>query len=235
MTPSFTCLDEIPERLASVRARVVAACERAGRDPATVTLVAVTKSCPPEAVAAALAAGVRHLGENRVHEALSKMAVLSAVTPPPPPPTWHLIGHLQTNKVRAATGPFAILHAVDSERLLHVVAAAANQSSHPQKVMIEVNVAAEPTKFGVTPGRLPELLAVAASLPAVDVLGLMTVAPHASHPEDVRPVFRQLAGLARAHDLSALSMGMSDDFAVAVEEGATHLRLGRAVFGERQP
>lgn len=236
MSPPVAPSEEIATRLAAVRARIASACERAGRDPAAVTLVAVTKSWPAETVSAALAAGVRDLGENRVHEALAKMTALAVLgQPPAQAPVWHLIGHLQTNKARAATGRFAILHAVDSERLLQAVAAAAGQQSRRQKVMIEVNVAAEPTKFGVAPSRLPEVLACAARLPTVEVVGLMTVAPRAADAEAVRPVFRQLAALARDHGLPALSMGMSDDFAVAVEEGATHVRVGRALFGERQP
>jgi pyridoxal phosphate enzyme (YggS family) len=143
---------------------------------------------------------------------------------------WHLIGHLQTNKARAALGTFAILHAVDSERLLRAIAAAA---SAPVRIMIEVNVAEEPSKFGVAPGEVASLLKVAAGLPRIDVRGLMTVAPHVDDAELVRPVFRGLRELAEANGLRELSMGMTNDYEVAIEEGATFVRVGRAIFGER--
>lgn len=215
----------IAARTEAVRERVELACQRAGRRSTEVTLIAVSKTWPAETVADATAAGLTDFGENRVQEAVAKMDEL-----PHDALTWHLIGHLQTNKVRAAAGRFAILHAVDSERLLHAVAANARE---PQRVMIEVNVSGEATKFGVSPAGLERLLAAAATLPTVRVEGLMTVAPLAADPEASRPYFRSLRMLAEQHGLRALSMGMTGDFEVAIEEGATHIRVGRAIFGER--
>ena len=215
------------ERIAAVRARIAAACDRAGRDPAEVTLVAVSKTFAAEAVVSAAGAGVRDFGENRVQEGAVKAAAVAAAGVEP---CWHLIGHLQTNKVRAALDAFAILHAVDSERLLRAIAAAARR---PARIMVEVNAAGEATKFGVTPGGLPALLDVARTLPSVTVEGLMTVAPRASDPGDLRPLFTHMRELAAANGLRELSMGMSDDYEVAIEEGATHVRIGRAIFGAR--
>ena len=220
----------LEERLAAVRARIAGACGRAGRDPAKVTLVAVTKTWPAETVLAALAAGLTDFGENRVQEGAVKAAEVALKSGTESKPRWHLVGHLQTNKVRAALGRFAILHAVDSERLLRAIDAAASQ---PVPVMIEVNVAAEPTKFGIAPEQLPGLLDAARWLPNVEVRGLMTVAPRVLEPEQARPVFRALRELARRHGLKELSMGMTEDFEVAIEEGATLIRVGRALFGER--
>lgn len=224
--------DTIAGRLLAVRERISRACERAGRSPAEVTLIGVTKTWPAEVVIEAMAAGLADFGENRVQEGVAKAAEVALATRNPAlaTPTWHLIGHLQTNKVRAALGTFAILHTVDSERLLRAIDAAA---THPTSLMIEVNVAAEPTKYGIAPEQLPALLAVSRDLPNVRVTGLMTVAPLASDPEDVRPVFRRLNVLAAEHGLAHRSMGMTGDFEVAIEEGATHIRVGRALFGER--
>jgi pyridoxal phosphate enzyme (YggS family) len=215
-------------RLVEVRERIAAAAERSRRQPEDVTLIAVSKTHPASTVLEAMAAGVTDLGENRVQEGVAKageVAERSAFRP-----TWHLIGHLQTNKVKAAIGCFAILHSVDSERLLRAISAAA---SSPVQVMIEVNVAAEPTKEGIEPAALPGLLAGAAELPNIAVRGLMTVAPHVADPEDARPVFRELRRLAERHHLASLSMGMTNDYEVAIEEGATDVRVGRALFGDR--
>lgn len=217
----------IAERLGRIRERVERGCEAAKRDPASVTLVAVSKTFPPSAVAAAWRAGQRHFGENRVQEGVEKAAGLAAQGISP---TWHLIGHLQRNKVRAALESFAILHAVDSERLLEAIEAAATKAA---RVLIEVNVAGEATKFGVAPRELDGLLRFARGLENIRIEGLMTVAPRASQPEEARPVFRQLRELAERHGLATLSMGMSEDFETAIAEGSTHVRIGRAIFGER--
>ena len=221
-------------RLAAVRERIARAAERVGRDPNGVTLIAVSKTHPAESVIQALEAGLVHFGENRVQEGAAKAAdvarALAAGHPALAAPTWHLIGHLQTNKGRAALEAFAILHSVDSERLLRAVSGAA---SAPVQVMIEVNVAAEPQKYGAAPAELPALVELARSLPNIDLRGLMTVAPLVHEPEAARPVFRELRKLAHAHNLTDLSMGMTNDFEVAIEEGATHVRVGRALFGER--
>jgi pyridoxal phosphate enzyme (YggS family) len=215
----------------AVRERIASACERSGRNPAEVTLVAVSKTHPAADVVAAFNAGVTDFGENRVQEGVAKFGEVarllggqySGLVP-------HFVGHLQTNKVRAALGTFAILHAVDSERLLRAIDAAATSAV---RVFIEVNVSGETTKFGVAPAGVGALLEAAQSLPRVRVEGLMTVAPLASDPEEVRPFFRALRELAGEHGLSSLSMGMTNDFEVAIEEGATHVRVGRAIFGER--
>jgi len=216
----------IAGRLAEVRARIAAAAEHVGRDPAEITLVGVTKGQPAAAVDAAIAAGVRDIGENRVQEGTAKRAACAHATDA----TWHLIGHLQTNKARAALNAFAILQSVDSERL---VRALGELAAGPVTVLIEVNVSGEPGKFGVAPDGLPSLLAAAREYPGLDVKGLMTVAPLHPDPDAARPYFRELASLAREHRLPWLSMGMTNDFETAIEEGATHVRIGRAIFGER--
>ncbi|MFN8619042.1 MAG: YggS family pyridoxal phosphate-dependent enzyme [Dehalococcoidia bacterium] len=225
MTPAETSQPLAAERVAAVRNRIALAAERSGRAPDAVTLIAVSKTWPAAAVRDVLAAGVADFGENRVQEGVAKAEELDGEAI-----RWHLIGHLQTNKARAALGTFAILHAVDSERLLRAIAAAA---SAPARIMIEVNVAEEPSKFGVTPPEVASLLKVAAALPQIDVRGLMTVAPHVDDAELVRPVFRGLRELAEANGLRELSMGMTNDYEVAIEEGATFVRVGRAIFGER--
>jgi hypothetical protein len=227
MTTTATA-DGIAGRIDAVRARIRAAAERAGRDPASVTLVAVSKTFPAETVAESWRAGLTDFGENRVAEGATKAAALAAIGIRP---TWHLVGHLQANKVRAALDSFAILHAVDSERLLRAIAAAADS---PVRIMVEVNVSGEATKYGVAPADVPAMLAHIKGLPKIKVEGLMTVAPLVTNPEETRPTFRELHALAAAHGLPCLSMGMTDDFEIAIEEGATHVRIGRAIFGERK-
>jgi pyridoxal phosphate enzyme (YggS family) len=228
--PPASATAHIALNVAAVRERVAAACTRSHRDPSEVTLVAISKTFGPAAIAAAYEAGLRHFGENRVQEALPKFEAARELLDTGASFSTHLVGHLQTNKVRLALSGFDILHAVDSERLLRAINAAATT---PIRLMIEVNVSGEPTKYGVAPGGLPALLAVARGLPNACVEGLMTVAPRVSDPEHARPFFRQLASLAGEHGLVALSMGMTEDFEVAIEEGASHIRIGRAIFGER--
>jgi PLP dependent protein len=224
--------EAIASRIEAVRRRIVVACERTGREPSAVTLIAVSKTVPPQAVAAAARAGITDFGENRVQEGARKALELRAAGVEP---TWHLIGHLQTNKVRAAVGAFAILQAVDSERLLTAISACAGDTAGDARVrvMLEVNVSGEASKFGVTPAGLTNLVSFARSLPGISVEGLMTVAPVTSAPDEIRAAFRTLRELALEHSLPSLSMGMSNDYEVAIEEGATHVRVGRAIFGER--
>lgn len=211
------------------------ACARVGRDPSEVTLVAVTKTVPPERVRAAVAAGFTTLGENRVQEAAPKIAALAGE-----PVRWHLIGPLQSNKVGRAVALFDVVETVDSlalARRLDRLAGERGRDAVP--VLLEVNVDADPAKAGYDVAQvaadLPELVA----LPRLRVLGLMTVGRVVSRPDEARPTFRRLRELSerlrtRAPRLgAALSMGMSDDFEVAIEEGATIVRLGRAIFGER--
>lgn len=226
-------MTSIRDRVAQVRERIALACARAGREPGEVRLIAVSKGFGPEAAAEALAAGVTDFGENRVQEGLHKIAAVAELAAKRglPAPRWHMVGHLQSNKARAAAGSFAILHGIDSTRLLDVLERAAGDRTIP--VLLEVNVAGEASKYGFAPGDVPSAVAHARGLSRVRVEGLMTVAPPARDPEEVRPVFRELARLARAHGLRELSMGMTGDFEVAIEEGATMVRIGRAIFGER--
>ncbi len=219
----------IAERLQDVRLRIAEACRRSGRSPDDVTLVAVTKGFPAEAVREGAAAGLRHFGENRVQEAQTKLPLLVGLSPRP---TWHMVGHLQTNKVKTALGLFDIIHSVDSLHLAEAISRRAPQSVRVP-VLLEVNVAGEAAKYGFSPEELPAQAEAVRRLPGLDVRGLMTVAPLTESPEEVRPLFRRLRGLAEPLGLRELSMGMTDDFEVAVEEGATIVRIGRAIFGER--
>jgi len=218
---------DIEHNVASVRARIARAAARAGRRPRDITLIAVSKTQPAAAVIAAYAAGVRDFGENRVQEAGAKVVAVRAGGIEP---RWHMIGHLQRNKVPAALDRFDILHSVDSEELARAIDVRARRRV---PVLIEVNVAGEESKHGVPPAAVPALARLVGGLPNIDLLGLMTVAPQADDPEDVRPVFRELRKLRDAIGLRELSMGMTDDFEVAVEEGSTFVRVGRAIFGPR--
>jgi len=219
----------IAERIEAVRLQIANACLRSGRSPEAVTVVAVTKGFPPEAVREAFAAGLSHFGENRVQEAQGKIPLLAGLAPRP---TWHMVGHLQTNKVKTALSLFDIIQSVDSLHLAQEISRRAPQSVRVP-VLLEVNVAGEAAKYGFSPDELPAAAEQVRSLPGLEVRGLMTVAPMAGDPQEARPVFRRLRSLAESLDLRELSMGMSDDFEVAVEEGATIVRVGRAIFGER--
>jgi pyridoxal phosphate enzyme (YggS family) len=216
----------IAERLHSVRERIARACERSGRPPEEVTLIAVTKGVDAEAIREAISAGVTHLGENRVQEAEAKRAALSDVKAV----QWHMIGRLQTNKVKAAVGLFDIIHSVDS---LHLAETISSRALTDVPVFLQVNVSAEPTKAGFTLQALPEAFR-ASRLLHLDIRGLMTIAPLVDNPEDARPFFRRLSVAAQGLGLPGLSMGMTNDYEVAVEEGATHVRIGRAIFGDRE-
>ena len=214
----------VAANLGRVHAAIVEAAERAGRDAAAVTLVAVSKGCPPAAVEAALAAGQTVFGENRVQEALSKQAALEGRGA-----RFHLIGHLQTNKARHA-GAFDMIESVDSLRVARAI------DQHLQRrlpILLEVNVAGEASKGGFAPEETGAALAAMRDLAHLDVRGLMTVAPLVAEAEATRAVFRRLRELAAELGLETLSMGMTNDFPVAVAEGATIVRVGRAIFGER--
>ena len=215
----------VAERLALVRERVARAAERAGRSPAEVTIVAVSKSFPAQAIEEAAAAGIAHIGENRVQEAAAKVPSLRHL-----PVTWHMVGHLQTNKAKTALELFDIIQSMDSLRLAEVLS---RRAERPIPVLLEVNVAGEASKFGLSPQEVLQTAEAVARLPHLDVRGLMTIAPLVGDPEEVRPVFRELRRLRDALGLPELSMGMTDDFEVAIEEGATLVRIGRAIFGER--
>jgi PLP dependent protein len=217
----------IAERVKLVQERVATACRRSGRSPDDVTIIAVTKGFSAEVVLEVIAAGITNIGENRVQEAESKLGEVGVA----PGVIWHMIGHLQTNKVKTALGLFDIIHSVDS---LHLAEAISRRASRPVPVFLQVNVAGEASKAGLSLGDLAGSARAIGSLPHVGMRGLMTVAPLVDDPEHVRPVFTRLREEADALGLRELSMGMSDDFEVAVEEGATHVRLGRVLFGERE-
>lgn len=229
---------EVARRVAEVRDRIARAAVRAGRDPASVRLIAVTKGMELEAMSAAAEAGVAEFGENRVQEALAKMGRAGSAAGPW---TWHLIGRLQTNKVRAAVGRFAVIHSVDSPRLGAAIEAAASIAGVRQRVLVQVNLGDEPQKGGVAASGLRSLLEELVRCPHVRVDGLMTIPPAASDPEQARPYFRELRRLGREMEravpggtLAEYSMGMSGDFEAAVEEGATMVRVGSAIFGPRE-
>jgi pyridoxal phosphate enzyme (YggS family) len=218
-------LQKIAANLREVERRIAAAAERAGRSPEEVTLVAVTKGLPPEAIQAAVDAGIQHIGENRVQEASTKVQRLSVLGLRP---TWHMVGHLQRNKAKTAVGVFDIIHSVDSLRLAETLNAVAASTL---SVLLQVNVSGEATKGGFSPTELPTSVADIGRLSNLTVQGLMTIAPLTSDPEEARPVFRRLRELRDSLGLEHLSMGMTDDFEVAIEEGATLVRIGRAIFG----
>ena len=217
----------IAERVEDVRRRIASACDRSGRSPEEITLVAVTKGVALDAIREAVEAGVHHVGGNRVQEAEAKQPSLADINALV---TWHMVGHLQTNKVKTALGLFDIIHSVDS---LHLAEAVSRSATKPVPVFLEVNITGENTKFGLSADELIRDGATVALLPNLEVRGLMMVAPQAADAEHVRPHFRRLREAAERLDLRELSMGMSDDFEMAVEEGATHVRIGRAIFGER--
>ncbi|MBU4447609.1 MAG: YggS family pyridoxal phosphate-dependent enzyme [Proteobacteria bacterium] len=223
----------IAQNLKDVRAAIAAAAHRARRDPGSVRLVAVSKTVDLSLIRAAVDAGQDLFGENYLQEARDKIAVLGR------PVSWHLVGHLQSNKAREAVALFDLIHAVDRLKLARALDAAAARQGKVQDVLIQVNQAGEATKSGVDPAAAPALLQEVARLPHLRVLGLMTMPPWFPDPEAARPYFQALRAL-QDHlrgltglPLTELSMGMSGDFAVAVEEGATLVRVGTAIFGSR--
>jgi hypothetical protein len=223
--------DKIAARLMAVRERMARAARRVERDPAAVRLVLASKTQPPEAIRAADSAGARDFGENYLQEATAKQDALADLGDL----RWHLIGHLQTNKARDAANRFSLIHSLDSERLAAALARARPVPRVP--VLIEVNAAGEASKNGVAATEVERLIEDAR--PIVEILGLMTIPPPSPDPERSRSHFAMLRTMrdrlaaATGLALSELSMGMTDDFEVAIEEGATIVRVGRAVFGER--
>jgi PLP dependent protein len=223
----------IAENLAGIHARIAAACDRAGRTPDSVRLMAVSKNQPPERVEEAASLGLGLFGENRVQEARAKIPMC------PGRLEWHLIGHLQSNKARDAVALFRMVQGVDSLDLARELQKQAEKQARTLPVLLEVNVAGEASKFGWAPERLLAELPEANRLGRLEIHGLMTVAPYAVDAERVRPVFRRLRELRdRAEQmlgapLPVLSMGMSGDLEVAIEEGATLVRIGTALFGPR--
>jgi len=222
------------ERLTEIEERIAAACARAGRDRADVQLVAVSKTHGPDAVREAVECGLSVFGESRVQEAAAKIQVC------PGGLTWHLIGHLQRNKVKPAVQLFDMIHSVDSIRLLETIDAACEQAGKTMPVLLEVNVSGEASKYGLGPDEVMEVLSESTSLVHVDLIGLMTMPPFSEDPERARGFFRQLRELRdewreqSGIPLEELSMGMTHDFEVAIEEGSTMVRIGTALFGERE-
>lgn len=219
---------DIETNFRDVQGRIARACERSHRSPGEITLVVVTKEVGVPAIRAAFDCGVRDFGENRVQEAEDKIAQLSDLRPDV---TWHMIGHLQSNKAGAALELFDIIHSIDSVRLAEILSRRAEKNF---PVLLQVNVVGETTKSGFALGEVVDTANEIGKLPNLKVMGLMTIAPLVSDPEEVRPVFRKLRELRDSLGLEHLSMGMTDDFEVAIEEGATMLRVGRAIFGERR-
>jgi hypothetical protein len=226
--------ESILPRLIQIRERIERACARAGRSAGAVRILAASKAQTPESITEAANCGLAVFGENRIQEARQKIPLCPARI------EWHLIGHLQTNKVRDAVRLFQIIHSVDSQKLLAAIDAAGELTGRTMPVFLEVNVSGEGSKFGLAPESVPETLEYANSLKRVEVTGLMTIPPAAKNMEEARPFFRKLR-LCRdkwreqtGYALNELSMGMSHDFEVAVEEGATWIRLGTVLFGLRE-
>lgn len=240
---------DIGPNLAQVQARIAEAALRVGRDPADITLVAVTKTHPAETVVAAYQAGVRHFGENRAEEGASKVLAVRAALPGSSP-VWHMVGHVQSRKAKIVVAHFDYVHSVDRVRIARRLSGFAQDANQVIPVLLECNVSGEATKYGFDlPGWEKDAARTASfftaveeilALPGLSVQGLMTMAPFVADPETVRPVFSSLRALkdvlrerVPAYGWHHLSMGMTDDFEVAVEEGATMVRIGRAIFGAR--
>jgi len=216
----------IRDNVAAVRARIDAACSRAGRDAGEVTLVAVSKTFPASYVEEAIAAGITDVGENRVQEARDKKPSVGSSA------RWHLIGHLQSNKAKDAVRLFDAVDSVDSLALAEKLARAAEGAGKRQDVLLEVNIGREEQKSGALPEEVAGLVAAIGGLPALHLRGLMSIPPVGT-AEETRRWFRELRALRDRHQLEQLSMGMSEDFETAIEEGSTMVRVGRAIFGAR--
>ena len=236
MSTALAPATQLATRLAALRERLDAAAQRAGRRPESVTLIAVSKTFAAADADAAIAAGVTDLGENRVQEAEEKIPAVTGKA------HWHLIGHLQKNKVNKALELFDLIHGVDSVALARAIGGRAERMGILMRVLMQVNVSGAESQFGFDPGALDEPARQIAAIPGLTLDGLMCIAPHVEEPEQTRPAFREVARLhaalesemhAAGHPWRHLSMGMSNDYPVAVEEGATLVRVGRAIFGER--
>jgi len=227
------------DQLAHVHQRIHQACQRSQRDPSDVTLVGVTKGMPTGAIREAAACGIRHIGENRAQEAKAKRAELGAAITASV--QWHLIGHLQRNKARMAVELFDVIHSVDSQALAEELERHLAARGHAKLILLQVNVSGETTKFGCPPAQVQALAKAVIALPHLTLHGLMTIAPLADDPQAARPHFRRLrelrdelaSSLSREPRTLKLSMGMSQDFEVAIEEGAHYVRLGTILFGAR--
>jgi len=218
--------EELRDRLDQVEERIARAAERAGRPRSEITLIAVTKKFPAEAIREAYSMGLRVFGENYVQEFEGKHPALADLNGA----EFHLIGHLQSNKARSAAELFQVIQTVDSAKLARRL----NEAGKKLEVMIEVKLSEEESKAGAAPDSLPELIGAIRACPNLQLTGLMTMPPWNEDAEVTRPYFRRLAQLAREHGLAKLSMGMSHDLEAAIEEGATHVRVGTALFGPRR-
>ena len=217
----------IKENISTVKEKINAACVKAGRNVNEVTLIAVSKTKPNEMLMQAYDAGVRDFGENHVQELVGKMDSL------PDDIRWHMIGHLQTNKVKYIVGRVYMIHSVDTLKLAKEISKEALKKDTVVKITVEINVADEDSKFGSTLMQGSELVSEISKLPGIEVAGLMCVAPYTEDPETNRGYFKQLRQLAKSLSLKELSMGMSGDYEVAIEEGATFVRVGSSIFGAR--
>lgn len=225
----------IKENLQIVENNIKEACLRAGRNVDEVTLISVSKTKPVSMIEEAIACGKKEFGENKAQELRDKYEVL------PKDLTWHFIGHLQTNKVKYIVGKAALIHSVDSYRLAEAIEKESEKKGVISNILIEVNVAEEESKFGITTDETIDLVRKIALLPHIHICGLMTIAPFVENPEENRTIFSDLRKLSvdimdkniDNIDMNVLSMGMTNDYEVAIEEGATHVRVGTGIFGER--
>lgn len=237
----------IADNLNQVQQKIAAACNRAGRDPNTVTLVAVSKKKPIQDILEAIDAGQQHFGENRVEESEDKIPKISAQVDKPI--TWHMIGHIQSRKTKSTVPLFDMIHSVDSLKLANKISRVAGEAGCSVKVLLECNVSGEEAKYGFNgynwqqdkdvKAKLWQDVQTIVELPNIEVCGLMTMAPYVAEEAIVRPIFANLftlrESLQQSFDITLpeLSMGMTDDYEIAIEEGATIVRVGRAIFGER--
>ena len=225
----------VQENLIAVQSKIEAACRRSGRDPKEVTLIAVSKTKPIQMIQEAIEAGKKEFGENKAQEMKEKQETL------PKDLKWHFIGHLQTNKVKYVVGRAALIHSVDSLHLAEAIEKESAKQNLVSDILVEVNVAQESSKFGLKTEEVEQLIREIAKFPHIHVCGLMTIAPYVSDPEQNRGIFCQLKKLSvdiatkniDNIDMSVLSMGMTGDYQIAIEEGATHVRVGTGSFGER--
>lgn len=229
-------MSAIANAIEKIDERVRQTAEKCGRDPESIQIVAVSKTHPPQAVREAYQAGMRVFGENRVQEAETKIEVLRDLNA-----EWHLIGHLQTNKVRKVVSRFSLIHSIDSPKLIRALEREAAKNTTKIPILLQLNLSGEESKFGAGAGELEILLSAMQEAPHLECRGLMTIPPFVDDAEEVRPFFRQLRELGETyrkdliHDKNRLelSMGMTHDFPVAIEEGATLVRIGTAIFGGR--
>lgn len=218
----------VAANLAKLQQRIAEACERSDRDAAEIKIVAVAKNFPSQSVRIACQCGINNFGENRIQEALSKYAELEDIRHQF---SLHFIGHLQTNKMKNALELFDIIQSVDSTRLAQSLN---ERATRPLNVLLQVNVVGESTKYGIPYEEMDNTLKNITRLPNIEINGFMAIAPQVNDPEDARPVFRKMKNLKETYGFRELSMGMTDDFEVAIEEGSTMVRIGRAIFGERR-